>query len=291
MHEHKPMNLQLFAEGGGGEGAAAPTAEAASAQSAQQPGAVTATNDRKAEFEKMIKGDWKGEFDSRVQQIISQRFKATKDLEAQVEAHKAFAPVLETIAAKYGADSKDAAAMLKAIEADDSYFEAEAAEKGISVEQLKYIRRVERENAELKRTAEERQARAQAEQTYAKWMDEANATKAMYDGFDFQAEVSNPETGQRFMRLLQSGVDVRTAYEVLHRDEIIGGAMQYTAQQVQQKTVNDIKARGMRPSENGGGGQGAAVLAKKDPASMTKAERAEWARRIANGERVSFSAT
>lgn len=56
------------------------------------------------------------------------------------------------------------------------------------------------------------------------------------------------------MGLLRSGVDARTAYEVVHKDEIIGGAMQYTAQRVQEKVVNDIRARGMRPPENGGSG-------------------------------------
>ena len=50
----------------------------------------------------------------------------------------------------------DAAALTKAIEEDDSFFEDEALERGIPVEQLKEIRKMERENADLKRQMAEK---------------------------------------------------------------------------------------------------------------------------------------
>ena len=85
--------------------------------------------------------------------------------------------------------------------------------------------------------------------------------------------------------LLNCGV--RTAYEVIHKDEIIPAAMHMTAKTVEQKLTNKIIAGGARPSENGNSSQGASVT-KSDVSQLTKADRAEIARRVARGEKISF---
>lgn len=244
--------------------------------------------DKRAAFDELIKGEYKDVFAERTQQIINARFKQTKALEEQAERLKTLSPVLDMIASRYGVDASDAEALAKAIEEDDSYYEAEASEKGLTVEQLKHMKRMERENAAFKRAAEEAQRRRQAEQTLAIWNQQAEDCKRFYGNFDLAEECSNPGTGQRFLGLLQSGVDVRTAYEVIHKDDIIGGAMQYTAQAIQKKTVDDIRARGMRPAENGGGGNAAAIITKKDVSSLTKKDREEISRRVMRGERIEF---
>lgn len=238
---------------------------------------------RKAEFERLIKGEYKDLFDERAQQMIDTRFKQTKTLEAQA---KALEPMLEMLASKYGVDGSDVNALSKAIQEDDSYYEEEAMKKGLTVEQLKHMKRIERENAEFRRAAEEQQRRANRERVHAEWQEQSEACRRMYPGFDFRSECEHPETGQRFARLLGSGVDVKTAFEVVHKDDLIGGAMQYTAQAIQQKTVNDIRARGMRPSENGGSGSSAATIVKSDPKTFTKKDRDEIARRVMRGERI-----
>lgn len=230
---------------------------------------------RKAEFERLIKGEYKDLFHERTQKIIDARFKQTKALEAQAEALK---PMLGMLADKYGVSGDDVEGLVKAIEEDDSYYEEEAMNKGLTVEQLKHMKRLERENAEFRRVAEERERRANAERTLAAWHDQAEKCGKAYPNFSLQAEISNPETGGRFLSLLKSGVDVQTAFEVIHKDDVIGGAMQYTAQAIQQKTVNDIRARGMRPAENGGSGTAAAVINKPDPSTWTREERDRAAR-------------
>lgn len=320
------LNLHLFEGEGAGSGAAAsgsaagsPTAPAAQgkaernplanvqygkqAQATPEPAEPAAQNNapadktnnpattdveqqRKAEFERLIKGEYKDLFDERTQKIINTRFKENKALEEQANRAKALDPVLDLLSSKYGVDSADVENLVKAIQEDNSYYEDEAAEKGLTVEQLKHIKKIERENAEFKRAVEEQKRRADADKIYAEWQQQSEECQRTYANFNLQAECANEETGKRFLNLLKSGVDVKTAYEVVHKDELIGGAMQYTAQTIQQKTVNDIRARGMRPTENGASGNSAAVITKTDPKTFTKKDRAEIVRRVRLGERI-----
>lgn len=301
------LDLQLFAEGTGGDGGtgtAGATGVSATA-AVSQPKGVKAnpladvkygiqeeattpaaevvenpTEDRNAKFEALIKGEYKDLYDQRMQDTVQKRLKSTKET---VDKYNALTPTLEILAKKYGVDSSDIAALNKAIEEDDSYFEEEALEKGITVEQLKEYRKMEKENAELKRQMDEQNRKENANKIYAQWMEQAESAKQVYPSFDFRAEMQNP----KFVDLLRSNVDVRTAYEVIHKDDIIAGAMQFTAKTVEQKIANKIIAGGARPAENGNSSQGASV-SKSDVSTLTAADRAEIARRVARGEKISF---
>lgn len=241
---------------------------------------VTDGVDRNAEFEKLIKGEYKDLYDARVQDTIQRRLKGTKET---VDKYNALAPTLDMLSRKYGVDASDIEALNKAIEEDDAYYEEEALEKGITVEQLKSIRKMERENAELKRQMREQSARENADRIYAAWMQQADALKGVYPSFDLNSELNNP----RFVDLLRNNVDVRTAYEVLHKDEIIPAAMQFTARQVEQKLTNKIIAGGSRPAENGINSQ-SSVVVKSDVSQLSKEDRAEIIRRVARGEKIRF---
>ena len=305
------IDLQLFADGAGGEGGTSGaegtqggTGAAAMSQNkgvknpladvkygiqreegvqttdAQQATQIPEVN-READFDKLIKGEYKDLYDARVQDIIQKRLKNSKET---VEKYEALTPTLEMLAKKYGVDASDIKALNKAIEEDDSYYEEEALDMGVSVQQLKEIRKMERENADLKKQMQEQSRKENANKLYAKWMEQADSTRAIYPSFNMNAEMQNPD----FVNLLRSNVDVRTAYEVLHKDEIIHGAMQFTAKTVEQKLTNKIIANGARPTENGNASQGAAVV-KSDVSKLSKADRDEIARRVARGEKVTFS--
>ena len=304
------LDLQLFNDGGAGdggtgaEGAKGDTAAAALPQTKgakanpladvkygiQDDGNVpaaegqakeTAAPNREAAFEALIKGEYKDLYDARIQDTIQKRLKGSKET---VDRYNALTPTLELLANKYGVkDFNDIEALNKAINDDDTYFEEEALEKGITVEQLKEIKKMERENAELRRQMQEQQTQEKADRLYASWMQQADDAKRVYPSFDLGREMANP----RFVDLLKSNVDVRTAYEVLHKDEIIPAAMQFTAQQVEQKLVNKIAAGGARPSENGMNSQSAAVV-KSDVSQLSKADRQEIIRRVQRGEKIRF---
>ena len=304
------LSLQIFAEGAGGAGAGAGDGGTAQGQGVTAAAALpqtkgeknnplagvkygiqeesapaaevqqTATPDRNAEFEKLIKGEYKDLYDARVQDTIQKRLRGTKET---VDKFNALNPTLELLAKKYGVDASDIEALNKAISDDDSYYEQEAMENGMTVQQLKDFKRMQRENAELRQQMQEQQRQENANKLYASWMNQAEEAKKVYPGFDMKSEMNNPE----FVKLLRSNVDVRTAYEVLHKDEIIPAAMQFTAKTVEQKLTNKIIANGARPSENGMSSQGAAVV-KSDVSQLSKADRAEIIRRVQRGEKIRF---
>ena len=255
----------------------APAAEVQTATSEAQP-------DLNAEFEKLIKGQYKEQYDARMQDTIRNRLKGKDSQIAELtDKQNAVSPILELLAKKHGVDASDIGALQKAIEADDSYFEEEALARGMSVQQLKEVRKMERENADLKAKMQEQQSKENANKLYATWMNQAEDAKKVYPSFDMKAEMNNP----KFVDLLRSNIDVRTAYEVIHKDDIIRGAMQFTAQTVEQKIANKIAANGSRPSENGMRSQSASLV-KSDVSQLSKADRAEIIRRVQRGEKIRF---
>ena len=239
------------------------------------------TDQRTAKFEELIKGEYKDLYDARVQDTIRQRLKGN---EATVNKYNQLAPVLDLLAGKYGVKADDIEALSKAIEDDETFYEDEALEKGLTVEQVKSIRKMERENAQLKAERDARQTEEQANATLAAWMQQSDKLKTIYPSFDLSTELQNAQ----FRQLLQSNVPVQTAYEVVHKDEIIPAAMHFTAQKVTEKVANSVRAGQRRPAEGAMAGSGAAVNIKSDVSQLTRADREEIARRVARGEKIRF---
>ncbi len=102
----------------------------------------------------------------------------------------------------------------------------------------------------------------------------------LYPKLSLAQEAKNPD----FVALLKSGVDVRSAFEVIHKDEIISASMEYAAREVERMMTNKVLAGGNRPTENGGN-HGPAVT-KPDVKSMTRQERREMIRRVRMGEKI-----
>lgn len=246
----------------------------------QEKEAAVAPVDRNAEFEKLIKGEYKDLYDARMQDTIRSRLKGTKEI---VDKYNALIPTLEVLAQKHGVDVNNIEALNKAIQDDDSYFEEEALEKGMSVETLKEIKAMKRENEELKRQESERRNQENRDRTYAMWIEQAKQAQQFYPSLNISEEAKNPQ----FLSLLNAGIDVKTAFEVIHKDEMIPAAMQYTAKTVEEKIVNSIRANGTRPVENGMSSQSAATV-KRNVSDLTKADRLEIERRVRNGEKISF---
>ncbi len=301
------LNLQLFAEGGAGDGSGTGvTAPAAGetkgaknplanvvygkqeeAPAAGEPEAKPEEGNAEPSaesFDSLIKGKYKADFDKAVQDIVQKRLRGSKDMEASLNDRlNQMQPVFDELAHKYGVDGSNPEAILNAMRTDDGFLEKEAQEKGLSVQQLREIRKMELENEGLRRQMRERSDREQAERIYSKWMQDAEDLKEQFPDFDLETELANPQ----FQGLLRANIDVATAYQVIHKDELIPAAMQYTAQQVQSKMANSVAANNARPRENGIGGS-SPVTVKADVSKLTKADRAEIARRVARGERIVF---
>ena len=301
-----PMNLQLFAEGGapsgdGGAEGAGVTAQAAavqtkgvksnplanvkygkqpqeSAPAAEVQKEETQPVDRHAEFESMIKGDYKEAFDKRVQDIVQKRLKGHKETEDRLNAMN---PLMDMLSARYGLKSDDTAGLMKALEADESFLEDAAAKNDMPPSKYREFLQMKGENERLKNQSEEQFKQQQRDQQYAAWEQQAEQARQKYPNLDLNVESQNPQ----FRQLLFAGIDVGTAYAVLHQDDIIAGAMHHTAKTVEQKISNKIAAGNSRPAENGASGQSAAII-KSDPSKWTKADREEARRRVARGEKI-----
>jgi hypothetical protein len=300
------LNLQLFADGGaaaGGDGGTAQgqgvTAEAASQQTkgdlasvkygvqpeeaapaAEVQKETAEPTDLNAEFEALIKGKFKAQYDARMQDTIQKRLKGSKETEQKFNE---VAPILEILGKKYGVKATDISALSKAIEDDDSYYEAEAAERDMTVEQLKMFKKIERENNAFRQREIDRQNQENADRLMAAWNQQGNKTQQVFPSFDMNEELQNP----LFVTLIQHDVPVDVAYKALHIDELLPSAMQYAAQAVEQNISKKIAANGARPSENGMGGVASAVV-KSDVSKLTKLDIDEVARRVARGEKISF---
>jgi len=291
--------IQLFAEGGGtGEGGAGQTGAAfaqpqesgakgdlASVQYGVQDDASDAgeqkqTYDRSAEFDALIKGDYKAEFENRVKDIVTRRLKGN---EAIVSEYNALKPSLELLYEKYGVDIGDIEGFNAAVEDDESIYEEEALESGLTTKQVREIRKMKRENAELRAQMEQQATRQQADEIYASWMAQAEKVKQLYDGFDLKAELQN----EQFRTLLKSNIPVQTAFEVVHRDEILPAAMQYSAKKAATKVADSVRAGRSRPAEGAMGSSSAAIV-KSDVSTLTDADLKEINERVMRGERIRF---
>lgn len=234
--------------------------------------------DLDADFEALIKGKYKAQYDARFQQGINARHKDYMQNKQQLESLN---PMLDMLKEKYGvSDVKD---LQKAIMDDDSYYEEEAMERGLTVEQLKYMKQMERENKAYKAREQESIQEQMQREKIEGWLRQEAQFRQKAPDFSLREELANPE----FERLLAAGVNVETAFNVIHQDEIMSGAMNYTAKKAVEKTVNDIKARGMRPSENGLGTT-AAEQKRKTVGEMTGEEILEMANKAKKGEKISF---
>jgi hypothetical protein len=80
---------------------------------------------------------------------------------------------------------------------------------------------------------------------------------------------------------------MEVAYHAMHHSEIVSNAVSAAKAETEKNVVDNIRARGSRPQENGTQSQSSFTV-RDDPHSLTKAERAEIARRAARGEVISF---
>ena len=115
------------------------------------------------------------------------------------------------------------------------------------------------------------------------WDQQEAAMREFYPAFDMKTEVQNP----LFPRLIMSGVDIRTAYEVLHSHEILPAAMEYAARAAEAALAQKIAAGGARPAENAVSSRAAAVV-RGDVSKFSRQDIDDIARRVARGERITF---
>lgn len=270
------FNLQMFAEGSAPAGEGAESGDNAGTPTAQGEQAATPTAEDRNELYTKFKEEFKDLHDAEVQSIIKDRLKKSKaEAQSYKEKLSNLSPLLETVASKYGVKSDDYDGIVKALEADDKLYEDEAFQKGMTVEQVKEFHKLERENRMLRAQQEEEMMRAQ----WAEWDRQFNELKSVYPMADPQAELQN----ENFTRLMNAGVPIRDAFELVHKDELTRGAMQFAANKVAEKMTNAAMVNNSHPTENGMSKQAPAV-SRINFAAMSLEQLKEYARKQTAGE-------
>lgn len=285
--------LQLFAEGeapaAGTEAVSQPATGTAAAEgeptgtpgSGNQP----ATGEAEPTFEELINGKYKREYTASVKNAVSERLKNQKQMEARMGIVQ---PVIDLFGSRYGVDTanlsdQELETLIGKVLEDNSLYEDEALKRGMDVETYKALSRTERENARLREYKRQTEANEANRNKFMRLQSDAQALKQVYPDFDLDAEMENP----MFERLVWgSGVPMQTAYEVVHRDQILAQGMQYATQQTREQISNNIQAGMNRPQEGGLSRQSSSLSQPGGPKTWTKEEREAIKNRVKSGERV-----
>lgn len=250
--------------------------------------------ERRRAYRELMDGEYKDLYQEDTQGLINRRFKETKDLRETNTKQKA---VLDILAQRYGIADGDVTKIQEAIEKDDDMWSEMAAEAGFEdVAKYRDYVKLQNETKALRaaeaerREAEERAQRAVQQQRFvaektAKWNAEAEALKAQYPEFDISREHTNKEfmSALTFYDRAQVQNPVERAYKATHHDEIVSGAVEKARAQTEKNVVDNIRAKGKRPIENGVQNN-SSFKAGIDWGNLSKSQRAELLRRAERGE-------
>ena len=144
--------------------------------------------------------------------------------------------------------------------------------------------KVKRENDLLREAQDKRNTEERRDQLAAKRESEIAELRKEFPDFDLAAESKNPQ----FVSMLRiEALPLRTIYAAIHHDEILSDSVQKARADAEEAAVANIRARGMRPPENGATVTGG-VSVSVGVGSLSRKERADVARRAARGERITF---
>lgn len=290
----------LLFDGGAASGAAAGAAEGGATAGNQSDGqttggeaapaageqTTTTTNEpetpeaKRQRYKDMISGEMRDMYQEDMDRIVRKRIAKPT---AQIAAQK---PIMDLLAQRYGITDGDIGKLQQALEADQSMWEQQAQDAGFpSVENYMAYKRMEREVAEFREQQATEQQRAQAQAQVNDWLAQAEGMQMTYPGFDLQAEIAaNP----KFLNLLQAGIPVQHAYEVLHMDAVKAQVANQSAADAERRVTDNIRAKGARPAE-AGATAGTALNVQTNVHAMTAQQRRELIERARRGERVTLT--
>lgn len=255
---------------------------AAGKSDAQDAGASNTREARRKAYDEFIKGEGKEFYTEDTQAMINKRFAESKKTIGELEAHKQQTqPILDALMQRYNVT--DIAGLQKAIDNDNDYWTKAAEEAGMDVQAFKNYKKMELERAALLKAEQYRNNAQKAQEQLKKWDDEAKALQEKFPNFDLSVEVQNSD----FLSLIERKVPMEQAYRLIHMDELMSDAVQTATATTEKKVVDNLRAKGARPAENGTASHSAFTV-KDDVTKLTRADRAEIARQAARGKKIMF---
>ena len=230
---------------------------------------------------------YKDRIGEEIQGAIQKRFKNQQSYE---DSYNSLVDGLAPLFLKYGLDGTDIDGLKNALSNDDSLYEDLAYDEGLTPEAMRDKIATRQENARLQKELDKmreeeinRQASRDALNQYNDWLRQADEMSKIYPNFDLAKELENEDFRND---LINSGKSLQKVYESAHLEEILAGAIQTTANKTREATINNIRARGMRPPENGT--RRGSVKVKKDVNELTDKDIDDIMRRVKKGEKVTF---
>lgn len=250
--------------------------------------------ERRKAYRALMEGEYKDLYTEDTQGLINRRFKETKQMQETITKQRG---VLDVLAQKFGIEDGDIDKISEALSKDDDFWAMAADRAGMEVDTFKEFTRLKAQEKAFER---EKQARADAEAKVANerrvratmegWQREAESMKATYPEFDLERETSNKEfmDSLTFYQRAQVQNPVERAYKATHHDELLSAAVGKAKAETEKGVVDNIRAKGARPAENGTQSR-SAFTGKVNVHNLSKAQRAELARRAERGEIIDFS--
>lgn len=244
----------------------------------------TATEEKThTSYRDLIKSDdYKDEHEAYMKEVIADRLKKYKGIE-QTSAKQS--ELLSLVAQKYGLNpgaDNYMEALEKAIGDDDSYYESYAMEHDMSPQEARKIVSLERKVAEQERQQQIALQEAENRRINQIIISNAEKCKQQFPQFDLDTEWKNPD----FIRLAAAtNWDITATYKTIHWNDIVPQAIKLASQTATNQTANAVKANKSRPVENGLGASSPATLQKPDYSKMNLDEIREQAARWRRGEK------
>ena len=241
--------------------------------------------DKASKFHELIKGEYAEEYNNLFKEQLNKRLKDHGEIKEKVSAYD---KTVYPLYARYGIEPGDLAALEAAISEDNELFERAADEAGMTVDQYRDFLNVQNENQQLRSRISEVEEQEHLNKLYQALEKEVEETKEVYPNFDFQAEAERPprvpgEDNDFIGMLRLPGMTVLEAYERARMDDLMPSVIQTTAEESKRAAIENIRARGMRPAENGAVQQ-QGIIRKSNVNDFTPADREKIAEKAAQGE-------
>ncbi len=151
--------------------------------------------------------------------------------------------------------------------------------KGSSPEELRRAMK----KRKLREMLQEKAKENSNQKRYRSRLLEANAFKEANPDFELQSELTNP----LFVKLLNIGIDIKSAYNLIHHDEIIEKVKLEAEQTGYENAVAHLRSGALRPEENGMREQ-SGISEKKNVDALTGGGIRDILRRVEKGAKVKF---
>lgn len=215
-----------------------------------------------------------------VQAAVKDRFKNQADANEKLNALE---PMLRALMKREGVDTLDA--LNDRVLNDDSLWEEEAEEAGMTVEAYKNFQQLKAENDAIRAQQQKSMEDRFMEEHFQKLAGQAEQLKQRFPDFDLAKELRENE---RFRDLVSPniGCSVEEAFFMLHKDELMPQLMAYGVQVGKDQVSRSIQANAKRPTEGASMHGSAGVDVHIDPKGLTDDQYDEIVKRARRGEHV-----